>query len=523
MEGDEDLLKIPAFGKLIALLEEQSRELEQLKAEIKRLKGHPRKPVIRPSSLEKEQNKNKTTDAETERDKESRKCSKKPDLEIHQREKIKATDVPVGAVFKGYAKVLIQDLEIKAKNTLYLLETWCTAEGKYIKAQLPASLQGGDFGPIIKSFILYQYHHCHVTQPLLYEQLQEFGVSMSTGQISRILTENKEVFHQEQADILATALEVCSYIQCDDTSARHQGRNGYCTFIGNDFFSYFKTTESKSRINFLELLRGACTEYHVNRDALRYMQEQKLPFQIMQFLASADESVFADKAAWDKCLKELNITSPYAVRIATEGALVGSILTHGINKNLAVVSDDAGQFNILKHGLCWIHAERNIQKLECYTPEQEKELEKITSAFWQLYQDLKAYQSNPVSKKIKALEAAFDAICQTKTHWLALEQALKKLASNKSELLLVLQRPEIPLHNNTSERDIREYVKRRKISGSTRSEAGRDSRDAFTSLKKTCRKLQISFWAYLNDRISLTNTIEALSIILRRKFVYSSA
>jgi hypothetical protein len=93
---------------------------------------------------------------------------------------------------------------------------------------------------------------------------------MSTGQISRILTENKEGFHREQADILATALEVASYIQCDDTGARHQGKNGYCTFIGNDFFSYFKTTESKSRINFLELLRGGCTEYHVNRDALIY-------------------------------------------------------------------------------------------------------------------------------------------------------------------------------------------------------------------------------------------------------------
>jgi hypothetical protein len=485
MNGDEDLLKIPAFGKLIALLEEQSRELEELKAEVKRLKGHPGKPAIRPSTLEKEQKKNTPTDPEPESDKGSRKCSKKPDLEIHRKEKIKATDVPAGSTFKGYVKVIIQDIEIKANNTLYLLETWCTADGKYIKAQLPASLQGGDFAPGLKSFILYQYYHCHVTQPLLYQQLQEFGIRISTGQISRILIESKERFYQEQAAILATGLEVSSYIQCDDTGARHKGNNGYCTFIGNDFFSYFKSTESKSRINFLEILRGVYTDYHVNEDALAYMSAQKLSLKDIDSLASSAKRVFTNKAAWDIHLGELNITMPYAIKIATEGALVGSMLANGINKNLSILSDDAGQFNILQHALCWVHAERNIQKLMCYTPKQEKELETITSAFWQLYQDLKVYRENPTANKIKPLEVAFDAICQFKTEWGALEQALEKLAANKNELLLVLKRPEIPLHNNASERDIRECVKRRKISGSTRSEKGRQCRDAFTSLKKT--------------------------------------
>ncbi|MGC8659344.1 MAG: IS66 family transposase, partial [Desulfomonilaceae bacterium] len=93
-------------------------------------------------------------------------------------------------------------------------------------------------------------------------------------------------------------------------------------------------------------------------------------------------------------------------------------------------------------------------------------------------------------------------------------QALKRIYKNKSELLLVLDRPDIPLHNNTSETDIREYVKKRKISGSTRSDLGRRSRDTFASLKKTCRKLGVGFWAYLNDRLTGKNSILPLANLI---------
>jgi hypothetical protein len=98
-----------------------------------------------------------------------------------------------------------------------------------------------------------------------------------------------------------------------------------------------------------------------------------------------------------------------------------------------------------------------------------------------------------------------------------LNLALERLYKNMDELLLVLERPEIPLHNNLSENDIREYVKRRKVSGSTRSELGRRARDTFTSLKKTCRKLGVSFWQYLLDRISKRNEIPLLSEIIHSR------
>jgi len=85
----------------------------------------------------------------------------------------------------------------------------------------------------------------------------------------------------------------------------------------------------------------------------------------------------------------------------------------------------------------------------------------------------------------------------------------------KDELLLVLKHPDIPLHTNGSETDIRDFVKKRKVSGGTRSDLGRQCRDTFASLKKTCRKLGISFWEYLQDRVSLTKAIPPLPMLIR--------
>jgi hypothetical protein len=211
----------------------------------------------------------------------------------------------------------------------------------------------------------------------------------------------------------------------------------------------------------------------------------------------------------------MEITGKRHIRIATEGALLGSVLEHGINPKLVVVSDDAGQFNVLLHALCWIHAERTINKIVGFNDLHRRALEEIRTQIWDFYQDLKAYREAPSTERKAALEARFDELFTGETSFATLNQALKRLYNNKAELLLVLERPDIPLHNNMSERDIREYVKRRKISGSTRSESGRRSRDTFASLKKTCRKLGISFWQYLNDRLRSTGVIPPLPELIR--------
>jgi hypothetical protein len=72
---------------------------------------------------------------------------------------------------------------------------------------------------------------------------------------------------------------------------------------------------------------------------------------------------------------------------------------------------------------------------------------------------------------------------------------------------MVLERPETPLHTNGSENDIRCQVTRRKISAGTRSEAGRECRDAFLGLARTCAKHAIAFWDYLGSRLNVAGQV----------------
>ena len=220
---------------------------------------------------------------------------------------------------------------------------------------------------------------------------------------------------------------------------------------------------------------------------------------------------------WEAALQAWGITDERHVRIATEGALLGAVLEHGINPALAIVSDDAGQFDVLRHALCWIHAERLLAKLLGFHDAQREALEQVRDAVWKLYADLKDYRAAPTAEKKRTLEERFETLCTTPTCFTSLNRALGRMHRNKSELLLVLVRPDLPLHNNLSEGDIREYVKRRKISGGTRSDEGRRGRDTFASLKKTCRKLGISFWSYLNDRIRGAGRIPTLPALIEAR------
>lgn len=514
--SEED--RTPLVIELLQIIHLQQETIQGLNDEIARLKGQKPKPKIKPSKLE-DPSANKEKKPHHGKRPGSARRSKRGVLEIHETKVIKTENVPPGSRFKGYEDFTVQGLVIKAHNVLYRRERWETPEGVTIVAPLPEDVEalGGHFDCTLVGLILYQYYHAHVTQPLILEQLWEFGVDISAGQVNHIITEGHDRFHAEKEEILRVGLKVSPYVNADDTGARHEGKNGYCTHIGNELFAWFQSTGSKSRINFLELLRAGHTDYVLNEEALEYMRVNTLPRPPLERLAHLGSQSFADKEPWTEALAALGITGERHIRIATEGALLGSVLEHGINPDLVIVSDDAGQFDILLHALCWVHAERTINKLVGFTDTLQGALDDTRSQIWDFYQDLKAYRKEPSAEKKAALEAQFDEIFTAQTCFTTLNQALRRLHKNKAGLLLVLERPEIPLHNNLSEGDIREYVKKRKISGSTRSELGRRCRDTFTSLKKTCRKLGISFWNFLLDRLSGRGMIAPLAELIRSR------
>lgn len=504
----------PLVRQLLEIIHLQQERIEQLEDEIARLKGLKARPRIAPSTLE--------TPPRPARDPNrkrpgSAKRSKTAELTITTDKVIPVVDKPPGSIFKGYEDFVVQDLLIEPRVIRYRRERWLTPDGQNVVAPLPADvLPGSHFGPQLICYVLHQYHNQHVTQPLLREQLQQLGIDISAGELSRILTEGKDTFHQEKAELLPAALAVSSYVQVDDTGARHQGHSGSCTHIGNELFASFTSTESKSRLNFLGILRQPHTDYQINKQTIAYWQRQKLPAAVVHKLRRGSKA-FVDTAAWQSRLRKLGITRPRHAQIATEGALLGSLIAHGVSPELAILSDGAQQYDVLVHAACWLHAERPLARLIPYSDKHRAAIEKVRGQIWELYQDLKEYRQRPEPSRRVDLEARFDALCTQRTGFPSIDGVLKEMRAHRASLLRVLKRPELPLHNNLSEGHLRDYVKKRKISGSTRSELGRAARDTFASLKKTCRRLGVNFWAYLQDRVRGAGQIPRLADLIRQK------
>jgi hypothetical protein len=499
-------------------IQRQEEQIELLKDEIRILKGGKKRPRFKPSKMDEGTEPSGAKDAQGEQDKRrpgSDKRSKTAELVIHDEQTVQPKRrIPKGSRFKGYREVVIQDLVIRAHNIRYRLARWLTPAGEYLIGELPAHLAEHHFGATLRSYLLYQHHHCQVTQPLLHEQLREWGIDISRGTIDALLSADQQEFHAEKDALLKAGLATAPYISADDSGARHQGQNGYVTQIGNPYFAWFASTDSKSRINFLQLLCAGDIAYQINPAALCYMREQGLPQAPVQSLQRSIRQCIGDPHGWEAHLDTLSIDGERHRRIATEGALLGELDRRGLS-GLAIVSDDAGQFDVLRHGLCWVHTERLIHTLLPLNEDHREDIAKVRSQVWQLYADLKVYKQGPTKKIKRALAQRFDAIFSQKTRYQGLNELLRRLRQNKAELLLVLERPEIPLHTNDSERDIRDYVKKRKVSGGTRSDTGRRCRDTFISLKKTCRKLGISFWDYLNDRLTHAGQILSLPLTVR--------
>ncbi len=473
-EADRTLavMEVLAWGEgLLEMVHRLREEMGHLKDELAVVKGEKKRPTFKPSRMNEDAGKAASPDraqnGEPARRPGSEKKSKTWQLKIDHEEVISPVKpIPPGSRFKGYRDFVVQDLVIGSRNTRYRLARWETPDGQTLIGELPPAVRGGHFGPTLASYVLYQHHHCHVTQPLLCEQLREWGIEISSGQMNALL--------------------------------------------------------QKGKINFLELLRAGHGDYQINEDALAYMKKQGLSHVFLDALRQHDSASFADQCGWQHHLDGLGMNTPRYRNIATEGALLGSLKRRGVAPDLAIISDDAGQFNVLIHGLCWVHAERLVHKLLPLNDQHREDIARVRHEIWTLYADLKAYKLQPTTTDKHALATRFDAIFTQKTRYATLNRLLRRIHMNKSELLLVLERPEVPLHTNDSERDIRDHVKKQKISGGTRSELGRQCRDTFSSLKKTCHKLGISFWDYLTDRISCSDQIPLLPHLVEQRIAASA-
>src|SRR5450631_1703923 len=407
------------FVELLGEVSELKQSVAALRDEIARLKGLKGRPSIKPSGME-----DATGPKRGGKRFKRRRRGKVTPRVVPETEVLRVAH-PTGSQFKGYEPYQVQELVLTARVVRYRRERWLTPDGETIVAPLPSGIRG-HFGPELRRFVLMQYHQGQVTVERLVTLLQAIGISISKRQLMRLLIDRQDDFLTETREVLRAGLETAAWITVDDTGARHRGVNGVCTQIGNDNFAWFVTTGSKSRLNFLDLLRAGHSDYVINDPALDYMREHDLAGPLVEQLAAHKQRQFADEPAWIAHLEQLGITRlrviPDPVRVATEGALWGAVNAHGFLCEAVVVSDGAGQFDVGSHALCWVHAERLVHKLETFTDQQRAAQQHIRGLIWWFYADLKAYRLDPTPRRRREMRIRFDRIFRRRTGFATLDR-----------------------------------------------------------------------------------------------------
>ena len=493
--------------KLKAALAAAKRENQELKDELRRVKGLPPRPPVKPSGMEKATDrpsaeKPSQGDATPPR----RRGPGVSKLSIDRTVTLTAA-APAGSHYKGYEKIIVQDIAFKPEVTLYRRERWTTPDGRTVTADLPAGVVGG-CGPHLIRLVLMLHFQGQMTCERIVAVLTAAGLLISKRQVVRLLTAKLDLFRAEEEEAFSAGLRASPFISVDDTGARHAGKGCYTTQFGSDRFTAFRTGPSKSRLAFLRNLLGGTARYVVNSAATAYMRAANLAHGVIDALTGADVLEFAGEAEWTAHLRALGVTelrvAPDPVRVASEGALLRRALRREpARKGRHPVKTTRGSFASATTRSAQVHAERLVHKLVPHTDRQRSAVEVARRMIWWFYAQLKAFTLAPSPERAAELRSRFDRIFKRRTGYATLDRLLKRLLANTDELLRGLERPELPLNANASENDIRAVVIKRKVSGGTVSERGRVARDVMLGLAKTCAKLKISFFHYLGARLGI--------------------
>jgi hypothetical protein len=509
--------------KLSADLRDLQAENQALRDEVNHLKGEQGKPKVKANKKQTDEVSKHSSEKERKKPRARHKSSKKAEIKVDREEVLKVNPevLPPDAKFKGYEEVVIQDILLKTDNVRFRKEKYYSAsKRKTYLANLPRGYEG-QFGPGVKALIPALYFGMGSSEPKILEFLANVGVQISKGELSNLLIENQEQFHEESDQVYESGLRSSSWAHADDTLTRLNGQNQHCHVFCNPVYTAYRTLPKKNRLSVLDVLRnGRSRRFRLNQDALAYLENVQLSQASRETLQSCcsetemDEPTFQDHLDW----MLPNLGKQHRKEIIDAAAIAAYRAESEWPVVQILVCDDAPQFNKLTRWkmLCWVHEGRPYKKLHPVVPLHREQLDNFLKRFWDYYHELLAYKQNPSPSERERLEVVFDDLFATQTGYQALDERIVKTRAKKTSLLLVLEHPELPLHNNPAELGVRRRVRKRDVSFGPRTEAGRRAWDTFMTLAETTRKIGISFYTYLRDRITGANTIPPLAELVTR-------
>lgn len=527
---DEAREAIRELLNLLESLQEENQELkkinQQLRDELQRLKGEQGKPHIKPPS---KGGGNFSSEKERKKRKPRKKKPKKHRIKTHQKQvcEVDPSILPQDAQFKGYQRVVVQDVLFQASNTLFLKEKYYSpSRNKTYLAPLPSGYDG-EFGPYLKSLVPKLYYGSHMTERNILDLLSDAGVQLSAGKLSHLLIKDHEPFHAEKDALYEAGLHSSPWQQIDDTSARVNGQNQYCHIICNPLYTAYFTTPHKSRLTVLDVLTNfAPRRFLLNEEAFSYLEIFHLPKPVVETLSAfplhqpLDEATFLNLL--DHSLPHLGPQQRTHILDAASVSAYHALMEFPIVRVL--LCDDAPQFKLITQqlSLCWIHDGRHYKKLDPFVERHRELLDDFLRTYWDFYKQLLLYREDPSDNERQRLYQLFDEIFSTSTGYQALDLRIAKTKAKKPSLLLVLDHPELPLHNNEAELSARKRVRKRVISFGTRTLEGTRAWDTFMSLSATAKKLGINFLDYLYDRVCEIYDIPPLAEIITQKAATSN-
>ena len=522
--AEEELSKRAEFAihKLLNVVEALSADKKSLADEVERLRKQLEQKKKSKNTSSKDDKAPLSDDDSTSSDHSSekrRKSRKKPkandrrsfkDLTIHDTVEcpVDPDTLPPDAVRLQDEIVVVQDIEIKPKNTQFQRQVFYSAsQQKYYRGPLPADCDHGDFSASLRALIVSLKYCGNMSEPKIGEFLENFDVQVSAGSLSNILTKSAKLFEQEYDDLLTAGLSSTPYQQTDDTSARVKGEFWNTHILCNPFYTFYSTRPGKDRLTVLKVLQNTDElRFRFGETTCQLLQDEfSLPKKW-----SAEITALGDVEASETTLKLLldgwfgQRNQQVRTAIEQAAAIVFYRQQSSIPVVRTLVCDDAGQFKLLtdKLSLCWIHAGRHYEKLSSIVDRHAKFLDAFRDRYWAYYASLQDYRAGPTQDLAEKLRLEFDELFSSRTGYAALDDRIAKTAAKKDELLTVLSVPEVPLHNNDSELGARVSARRRDVSLHSRSERGVRAMDIFTTLVQTSKKLGISAFAYLRDRLS---------------------